>query len=122
RYRQRGYSARPVLSLRADLACAIGDHENAIALRDAALAKQRDQMADCDACERNGWGVISAAAGDDEDALEQWRPVIDGERSCAEEPHRTLAKALVPMLRTGRTAAARSAHLTGYPLVRHNIE
>ncbi|AVH24747.1 hypothetical protein [Nocardia cyriacigeorgica] len=122
RYRQRGYSARPVLSLRADLACAIGDHDNAIALRDAALTEQRDQMADCDACERNGWGVISAAAGDDEAALEQWRPVIDGERSCAEEPHRTLAKALVPMLRTGRTAAARSAHLTGYPLVRHNIE
>ncbi|WP_212748821.1 hypothetical protein [Nocardia cyriacigeorgica] len=122
RYRQRGYSARPVLSLRADLASAIGDHDSAIALRDAALAKPRDQMADCDACERNGWGVISAAAGDDEAALEQWRPVIDGERSCAEEPHRTLAKALVPMLLTGRTAAARSAHLTGYPLVRHNIE
>ncbi|MBF6324987.1 hypothetical protein OG935_14330 [Nocardia cyriacigeorgica] len=122
RYRQRGYSARPVLSLRADLACAIGDHDNAIALRDAALTEQRDQMADCDACERNGWGVISAAAGDDEAALEQWRPVIDGERSCAEEPHRTLGKALVPMLRTGRIAAARSAHLTGYPLVRHNIE
>ncbi|WP_280499106.1 hypothetical protein [Nocardia cyriacigeorgica] len=122
RYRQRGYSARPVLSLRADLASAIGDHDTAIALRDSALAAQRDQMADCDACERNGWGVISAAAGDDEAALEQWRPVIDGERSCAEEPHRTLAKALVPMLRTGRTAAARSAHLTGYPLVRHNIE
>ncbi|WP_175585905.1 hypothetical protein [Nocardia cyriacigeorgica] len=122
RYRQRGYSARPVLSLRADLASAIGDHDTAIALRDSALAAQRDQMADCDACERNGWGVISAAAGDDEAALEQWRPVIDGERSCAEEPHRTLAKALVPMLRTGRSAAARSAHLTGYPLVRHNIE
>ncbi|WP_212748922.1 hypothetical protein [Nocardia cyriacigeorgica] len=122
RYRQRGYSARPVLSLRADLASAIGDHDSAIALRDAALAKPRDQMADCDACERNGWGMISAAAGDDEAALEQWRPVIDGERSCAEEPHRTLAKALVPMLLTGRTAAARSAHLTGYPLVRHNIE
>ncbi|VFB01938.1 hypothetical protein [Nocardia cyriacigeorgica] len=122
RYRQRGYSARPVLSLRADLACAIGDHDSAVALRDAALTEQRDQMADCDACERNGWGVISAAAGDDEAALEQWRPVIDGERSCAEEPHRTLAKALVPMLRTGRFAAARSAHLTGYPLVRHNIE
>ncbi|WP_280210920.1 hypothetical protein [Nocardia cyriacigeorgica] len=122
RYRQRAYSARPVLSLRADLASAIGDHDTAIALRDSALAAQRDQMADCDACERNGWGVISAAAGDDEAALEQWRPVIDGERSCAEEPHRTLAKALVPMLRTGRTAAARSAHLTGYPLVRHNIE
>ncbi|MBF6097978.1 hypothetical protein IU510_07795 [Nocardia cyriacigeorgica] len=122
RYRQRGYSARPVLSLRADLACAIGDHDSAVALRDAALTEQRDQMADCDACERNGWGVISAAAGDDEAALEHWRPVIDGERSCAEEPHRTLAKALVPMLRTGRFAAARSAHLTGYPLVRHNIE
>ncbi|WP_280236531.1 hypothetical protein [Nocardia cyriacigeorgica] len=122
RYRQRGYSARPALSLRADMASALGDHAAAIGFRDAALAAERDSMADCDACERNSWGVISEAAGDDEAALEHWQPVLDGDRTCAEEPHRVLAKALLPMLRTGRTAAARSAHLTGYPLVRHNIE
>ncbi|NEW46055.1 hypothetical protein [Nocardia cyriacigeorgica] len=122
RYRQRGYSARPVLSLRADMACALGDHTEAIRFRDAALAAERDGMSDCDACERNSWGVISEAAGDDAAALEHWKPVLDGERTCAEEPHRVLAKALLPMLRTGRIAAARSAHLTGYPLVRHNIE
>ncbi|MFE3445499.1 hypothetical protein ACFXNW_20920 [Nocardia sp. NPDC059180] len=122
RYRQRGYSARPVLSLRADMACALGDHAEAVHYRDAALAAGRDSMADCDACERNSWGVISEAAGDDEAALDHWKPVLDGERTCAEEPHRVLAKALLPMLRSGRTAEARNAHLTGYPLVRHNIE
>ncbi|WP_327096289.1 hypothetical protein OIE68_41280 [Nocardia vinacea] len=119
RYRQRGYSARPVLALRSDLARELGQHDLAAELLDAARAAPRDSMSDCDACERNQWGANYAQAGDDESALESWRPVIDGARSCAEEPHRVLGQALLPMLRTGRTAEARSAHLTGYPLVRH---
>ncbi|MEV0294071.1 hypothetical protein [Nocardia sp. NPDC050710] len=119
RYRQRGYSARPVLGLRADLARELGADANAARLVAAALAAPRDSMSDCDACERDGWGTTAAAAGDDEAALDYWQPVLDGERSCAEEPHRVLSKALLPLVRSGRTAAARSAHLTGYPLVRH---
>ncbi|WP_433599057.1 hypothetical protein ACQPXH_25685 [Nocardia sp. CA-135953] len=119
RYRQRGYSARPVLALRSDLARELGQDGLAAELLDAARAAPRDGMSDCDACERNQWGANHAQAGDDESALESWRPVIDGARSCAEEPHRVLGQALLPMLRTGRTAEARSAHLTGYPLVRH---
>ncbi|MFE9323833.1 hypothetical protein ACIHDR_21005 [Nocardia sp. NPDC052278] len=119
RYRQRGYSARPVLALRSDLARELGQDGLAAELLDAARAAPRDGMSDCDACERNQWGANYAQAGDDESALASWRPVIDGARSCAEEPHRVLGQALLPMLRTGRTAEARSAHLTGYPLVRH---
>lgn len=119
RYRQRGYSLRPVLALRSELARELGQHDLAAELLDAARTVPRDSMSDCDACERNQWGANYAQAGDDESALERWRPVIDGARSCAEEPHRVLGQALLPMLRTGRTAEARSAHLTGYPLVRH---
>ncbi|GIH23559.1 hypothetical protein Aph01nite_18690 [Acrocarpospora phusangensis] len=121
RYRQRGFSPRPVLGLRALLAQNLGDQEAAAAAMESSISAPRDEMADCDACERNDWGTWRARAGDDAGALDFWAPVISGERSCAEEPHRVLAKALLPLLRTGRTEDARSAFLRGYSLVRHNV-
>ncbi|MFI6998899.1 hypothetical protein [Nocardia sp. NPDC050175] len=120
RYRQRGYSLRPVLALRAQLARKLGDVEEGARLQEEAMAAPRDGMSDCDACERDEWGTSKAALGDDAGALAHWQPVIDGDRTCAEEPHRVLAQALLPMMRTGRFADARGAHLTGYPLVRHS--
>lgn len=119
RFRQRGYSLRPVLSLRAELARKTGDSAAATEWLEAAMAAPRDGMSDCDACERNEWGTAGVSLGDDEAGLAHWQPVLDGDRTCAEEPHRVLAEALLPLVRTGRIAAARSAHLTGYPLVRH---
>ncbi|GAA3208567.1 hypothetical protein [Actinocorallia longicatena] len=118
RYRQRGYSARPILSFRSLLAEYRGDRAEAEAMMDASLAAERDEMADCDACERNDWGSLRAHLGDDEGALEHWAPILDGERHCMEEPHRVLAKALLPLVRTGRIDEARSAFLRGYPMVR----
>jgi hypothetical protein len=118
RYREAGYSLRPVLDHRADLASFLGDHEAAASMVKAAAAAPRDRMADCHACERNGWGEIYADRGDDEDALEQWQPVLDGQLRCLEEPHRVLAKALLPMLRLSRANDARSAFLRGHSLVR----
>ncbi|WP_191094015.1 hypothetical protein [Nocardia colli] len=120
RYRQRGYSLRPVLALRGELARKLGDAEEGARLHEAAQAAPRDGMSDCDACERNEWGTGRAALGDDVGALAHWQAVIDGDRTCAEEPHRVLGQALLPLMRTGRIADARGAHLTGYPLVRHN--
>ncbi|MGW5143104.1 hypothetical protein ACWEPH_28955 [Nocardia beijingensis] len=122
RYRQRGYSPRPVLALRSALARAIGDSAAAAAWLDRAMAAPRDSMSDCDACERGEWGVTSVACGDDEGGLAQWKPVLDGKRTCEDEPHRVLALALLPLVRTGRVAAARGAHLTGYPLVRRRAD
>ncbi|MGW4328195.1 hypothetical protein ACWEKR_20105 [Nocardia sp. NPDC004573] len=119
RFRQRGYSLRPVQALRSELARKIGDTAAAAAWLEQARAAARDSMSDCDACERSEWGVTSVYLGDDEAALAHWKPVLDGDRVCAEEPHRVLAEALLPLVRTGRAAAARGAHLTGYPLVRH---
>ncbi|MEV6557820.1 hypothetical protein AB0M22_19050 [Nocardia sp. NPDC051756] len=120
RYRQRGYSLRPVLALRGELARKLGDAEEGARLHEEAQAAPRDGMSDCDACERNEWGTGRAALGDDAGALAHWQAVIDGDRTCAEEPHRVLGQALLPLMRTGRIADARGAHLTGYPLVRHN--
>ncbi|GLX04639.1 hypothetical protein [Microbispora sp. NBRC 16548] len=121
RYRERGYSARPVLALRSLLAQETGDFETAAAAMEASIAAPDDAMADCDACEHNGWGAWRDAAGDDEGALEFWAPLLDGELTCAEEPHRVLGQALLPLLRTGRVEDARSAHLKGYRLARRTL-
>ncbi len=121
RYRERGYSARPVLALRSLLAQETGDFETAAAAMEASIAAPDDAMADCDACEHNGWGAWRDAAGDDEGALEFWAPLLDGELTCAEEPHRVLGQALLPLLRTGRVEDARSAHLKGYRLAQRTL-
>jgi tetratricopeptide (TPR) repeat protein len=121
RYRQRGFSPRPVHMLRWLLAQGSGDEAAAAAEIDAWITAPRDQMADCRACERNDWGTWRACLGDDSGALGYWAPLLDGELKCAEEPHRVLAKALLPLVRTGRAEDARDAFLRGYPLARHNI-
>ncbi|MCD0452854.1 hypothetical protein LO762_27270 [Actinocorallia sp. API 0066] len=120
RYRERGNSPRPVHSLRASLAFEIGDLVAGAAHTEATLAAERDELADCAACEANSNGHRRVLAGDDVGALLLWEPVLDGRETCAHEPHVTLADALLPLLRTGAAAEARSAHLKGYPLVRGN--
>ena len=121
RYRQRGYSPRPVLALRAMLALQEGDGATASAAMDASIAAPRDRMADCEACERNDWGYLRATLGDDEGACREWEPVLAGRLRCMEEPARVLAMALMPLARLGRLDEARSAHLRGYPLARGNV-
>ncbi|MBU3062875.1 hypothetical protein KO481_15250 [Nocardia sp. NEAU-G5] len=118
RYRAAEYSMRPVLKLRSALARNLGDYETAARLREESLAAPRDTMTDCEACECHWAGTLSVAMGEDRDALERWAPVLNGRRRCAEEPHRIRAHALLPLVRAGRVGEARSAHLTGYPLVR----
>jgi len=115
RYRQRGYSLRPVHALRALLALDIGDFAAGSAEMQASIAAVRDDMADCQACERNGWGQWRAELGDDEGALSHWGPVLAGTVGCSEEPHRVLGCALLPLLRTGQLDAAPFCAATRWP-------
>lgn len=46
--------------------------------------------------------------------------MIEGELVCLEEPHRVLAKSLLPLLRLGQHDTARSHHLRGYRMARGN--
>ncbi len=121
RYRQRGNSLRPVHALRSFLAAETGDAATASAEMEASIAAPRDEMADCQACEHNDWGSWRAGLGDDDGALSYWAPVLDGKLRCREEPHFVLAKATLPLLRTGRTDEARRAFLAGYSLARQKI-
>ncbi|MET9320018.1 tetratricopeptide repeat protein [Streptomyces sp. NPDC003038] len=118
RYRIAGYSERPVREAELWLADATGDDERAERAFGRWLAADRDDMSDCVACELNSQGQYAVQQGDDAGALEIWKPVLTGEESCAEEPHRVLAASLLPLLRLGRVEEARSNHLRGYRLAR----
>ncbi|MGW7496506.1 tetratricopeptide repeat protein [Streptomyces luteogriseus] len=118
RYRLAGHSERAVRSAEHSVAAHVGDVARAERAYAAWLAADRDAMADCHACELHGQGWWQAERGRDAEALELWRPVLEGEYACAHEPHTALASSLVPLLRLGRLDEARSCHLRGFRLVR----
>ncbi|MGW5371832.1 tetratricopeptide repeat protein, partial [Streptomyces sp. NPDC004011] len=118
RYRLAGHSERAVRAAEFSVAAHIGDLGRAGRAYAAWLAADRDQMADCHACELHGQGVWQAECGADAEALRLWRPVLEGEYSCAHEPHTVLASSLAPLLRLGRADEARACHLRGFRLVR----
>ncbi|MFF9126140.1 tetratricopeptide repeat protein [Streptomyces sp. NPDC014889] len=118
RYRLAGHSERAVRSAEFSVARHIGDLPRAERAYAAWLAADRDRMADCHACELHGQGRWQAECGRDAEAVELWRPVLDGEFSCAHEPHGVLASSLLPLLRLGRLDEARAHHLRGLRLVR----
>ncbi|MEU8760971.1 tetratricopeptide repeat protein [Streptomyces sp. NPDC048659] len=118
RYRLAGHSERAVRQGEFRVARHIGDLDRAGRAYAAWLAAERDDMADCHACELHGQGLWQAELGDDEAALAAWAPVLEGEHSCAHEPHAVLASSLLPLLRLGRAERARANHLRGHRLVR----
>ncbi|MGW0844000.1 tetratricopeptide repeat protein [Streptomyces sp. NPDC002787] len=118
RYRLAGHSERAVRSAEFSVAAHIGDLGRAERAYGAWLAADRDAMADCHACELHGQGWWQARQRRDDEALELWAPVLEGEYTCAHEPHTILASSLVPLLRLGRTDEARGHHLRGFRLVR----
>ncbi|MFE0249932.1 tetratricopeptide repeat protein [Streptomyces sp. NPDC059010] len=118
RYRLAGHSERAVRGAEFSVAAHVGDVARAERAYGAWLAADRDSMADCHACELHGQGWWQAERGRDTEALRLWRPVLEGEFTCAHEPHTVLASSLTPLLRLGRVDEARANHLRGFRLVR----
>ncbi|MDQ0958932.1 tetratricopeptide (TPR) repeat protein [Streptomyces sp. B4I13] len=118
RYRLAGHSERAVRSAEFSVAAHVGDVARAERAFASWLAADRDTMADCHACELHGQGWWRAQRGRDTEALELWAPVLEGEYTCAHEPHGVLASSLLPLLRLGRPDEARAHHLRGFRLVR----
>ncbi|MCT9111474.1 tetratricopeptide repeat protein [Streptomyces mirabilis] len=118
RYRLAGHSERAVRGAEFSVAAHLGDLGRAERAYTAWLAADRDTMADCHACELHSQGWWRAERDADEEALELWRPVLEGEYTCAHEPHTVLASSLVPLLRLRRLDEARAHHLRGFRLVR----
>ncbi|PUB31674.1 hypothetical protein C8K30_101189 [Promicromonospora sp. AC04] len=118
RYRLAGHTERAVRMSEFYIADHVGDAERARRAFDGWLAAARGEMADCHACETARQGEFHSDGGDDRKAVEHWGPVLDGRLTCAEEPHRTLARSLLPLVRLGRLDDARTNHMRGYPMVK----
>lgn len=120
RYRLAGYGPQAVHACRHYVAAHLDDTEAAAAHFDRWITAERDEMADCEACERHNRGDWLTMSGRDAEAVQTWQAVTDGHLVCAEEPHRVLAKTLLPLVRLGRADEARANHLRGYRMVRGN--
>jgi len=118
RYRLAGHSERAVRSAEFSVASHVGDLARAERAYAAWLAADRDTMADCHACELHSQGEWQVQREQDAEALALWEPVLEGEFTCAHEPHTVLASSLAPLLRLGRADEARAHHLRGFRLVR----
>ncbi|WP_285104991.1 hypothetical protein [Promicromonospora sp. MEB111] len=118
RYRLAGHTDRAVRMSEFYIADHVGDTERARRAFDGWLAAERGEMADCHACETARQGEFYCDEGDDAKAVQHWQPVLDGRLTCAEEPHRALARSLLPLVRLGRLDEARANHMRGYPMVK----
>ncbi|MFF0752556.1 hypothetical protein [Streptomyces sp. NPDC004267] len=118
RYEAAGHGMQPVASMRFHVAAHTGT--GVADAHDLWVTRPRTELSDCEACETRHLAWHRMSSGDDEAALDSWRPVLEGAQSCSEEPQMSQARALLPLLRTGRTDEARSHHLTGYRRVRGN--
>ncbi|WP_431947512.1 hypothetical protein [Actinacidiphila sp. bgisy167] len=119
RYRSAGEGVQPVAAMRHRIAAHTGADLDAA--WDLWVTRPREPLSDCLACETRHQGLHHLAAGDDDQALSVWEPVLTGVQSCEEEPWVTQAHALLPLLRLGRTDEARSYHLTGYRHARGRV-
>ncbi|MFE1908898.1 hypothetical protein ACFW96_35315 [Streptomyces gardneri] len=116
RYEAADHAVQPVAAMRYHLA-----HHTGTGVADAYdlwATRSRTELSDCEACETRHHAWHHLAEGDDTAALAAWQPVLDREQGCTEEPQMSQARALLPLLRSGRADEARSHHLTGYRKVR----
>ncbi|MFJ3902969.1 hypothetical protein [Streptomyces sp. NPDC090025] len=118
RYESARHEMQPVAAMRFHVAAHIG--AGADDAFDLWVTRPRTELSDCEACETRSMAAHLVTSGDDTAALDRWQPVLDGAQSCSEEPQMSQARALLPLLRTGRLDEARSHHLTGYRKVRGN--
>ncbi|MFI8292739.1 hypothetical protein ACIGBL_26730 [Streptomyces sp. NPDC085614] len=118
RYEAANHGMQPVAAMRYHVAAHTGT--GVADAYDLWATRPRTELSDCEACETRNLAWHQVTAGDDTGALDTWRPVLEGDQGCSEEPQVSQARALLPLLRAGRADEARSHHLTGYRRVRGN--
>lgn len=118
RYATAGELDGPVLGIRFSVAAHLLGHE---AAHDAYLAwvrAPRTELSDCEACEQSRRVRHLVALGRHEEAVELAMPVLSGETTCDQQPHKMIQEAMEPLLLTGRAELAAQEHVRGVRLLR----
>jgi len=120
RYRDNGYSQRPVHVIKARALSRMGHLQEAAQHAGEYKQYPRDRYADCSTCELDLEVEACIWSEDHAKALELARPIIAGGRSCAEVPHMTFANLLFPTLILERLEEAAALHEKGYRRIARN--
>ena len=121
RYRKNGYSMRPVWMNRTRIAMAMdAGPERADDSFARWQAAARDLYADCAACEQHFQVDYHLYRRDLDAANTAAEPLLAGELACAEVPHMTYVRLVVPTWLAGDSERAWTYHRRGYELCRDN--
>lgn len=122
RYRDAGYNMRPVNYLRMSITMQMGYMSEARELADKWRDTSRDDMADCNACETNNLAELHFRLKDYKQGLQTAKPILDGRQRCAEIPHKTYPKVLLPLLHLGEVEKAHEYQKQGWRKVARKRE
>ncbi|MEJ2577854.1 MAG: hypothetical protein P8Z68_02010, partial [Kineosporiaceae bacterium] len=118
RYAAAGETDAPVLGIRYAVAVHLRGYQAAHTDYLAWVRAPRTELSDCEACEQSRRVRHLAARGRYEEAVAEAVPVLTGESTCDQQPHRMIQEALIPLLLTGRAEQAAQEHLRGVRLLR----
>jgi tetratricopeptide (TPR) repeat protein len=116
-YAAAGQGPAPVLYCRYQVSAQMDGHEAAENAFQAWIAAPRTPLSDCEACEPGVRVRHLAATGRYADALAEAASVLQL-GGCADQPQRTIAHALEPLLQCGFGERAGQEHLRGVRLLR----
>ncbi|NMO56795.1 tetratricopeptide repeat protein [Actinoplanes sp. TBRC 11911] len=121
RYREYGQGMQAVYKKRYLIAEHVGLADAADQWFERWQAAPRDNLSDCVGCDPTAGAEYLSSRGRFADAVRHANPVLDGERTCAEQPQRMLTELMVPYLMIGRANDAADAHRRSYLLARDKI-
>jgi tetratricopeptide (TPR) repeat protein len=78
----------------------------------------RDEYSNCEACVRSQEARYLYAVDHDDEGLALADEILNENLTCGDEPEATMAQALLPLLRAGRTDEAGRLHRRGYRMAR----
>ncbi|HEU5333105.1 MAG TPA: hypothetical protein VFU73_10080 [Actinocrinis sp.] len=121
-YRAGGYSMRAVYRSRYWIHRRRGQDDDATKQVEALLAEDGDSGASCDACDLATAAYWYEKLDDLPRAVELWRAILSGVRSCNVKHHVSVAhgEVMIDLLNLGRFDEARTHHEAGYPMIRRN--
>lgn len=121
RYRQYGVSDRTYWYYRFRLSMYMGRLQEAGEYMKEFRKIKRDEMSDCAACELGEEVNYLLMSGQDEQAIQKAKPIVDGRKRCAEVPHSVLPFLLLPLHRLGRAEEAADMQPRSYKMIRDNL-
>ncbi|GIO87803.1 hypothetical protein J25TS5_47350 [Paenibacillus faecis] len=120
RSKKAGYSERTYHYYRFSLALSTGELEQAKQWMDQWRPADRDSLSNCQACEQDMLVEFYYWTGDDDRTLKEAQKILSGRLSCAEVPHLTYPKLLLPLYRTGKRQEAADLERKSYRLIKGN--